>query len=302
MDVTSDEDFLTQLSSDLDIPLLLNQGEDEYSMLNSLLFDKSPDEILSETASPPYIRDEDITNEISVLHKIDFKKCGQESYPNLQSEVKNEPSEGSISPRSSKSASPVYNTDKYIKEEIVLKSPPASPIIINTVNELPNNIIYAQPVKILPSTQNLPQKHVPIVPKTPYNLPVNNKNKVVVLNRDLNPVVTQSPNVVLVDSVNVTTVPSISVPNVPVTSVSSFSKSVTVPSVVINTKSGFTLNGRNIDPKILKRQQRKIKNRESASLSRKKKKDYVTSLEEQVRELSSLNKRLQGVSIFLLHN
>lgn len=302
MDVTSDEDFLTQLSSDLDIPLLLNQGEDEYSMLNSLLFDKSPDEILSETASPPYIRDEDITNEISVLHKIDFTKCGPESYPNLQSEVKNEPSEGSISPRSSKSASPVYNTDKYIKEEIVLKSPPASPIIINTVNELPNNIIYAQPVKILPSTQNLPQKHVPIVPKTPYNLPVNNKNKVVVLNRDLNPVVTQSPNVVLVDSVNVTTVPSISVPNVPVTSVSSFSKSVTVPSVVINTKSGFTLNGRNIDPKILKRQQRKIKNRESASLSRKKKKDYVTSLEEQVRELSSLNKRLQGVSIFLLHN
>jgi hypothetical protein len=34
-DLPSDEDFLQQLSSDLDIPLLLNPGEDEMSLLNA---------------------------------------------------------------------------------------------------------------------------------------------------------------------------------------------------------------------------------------------------------------------------
>ncbi|CAH1164608.1 unnamed protein product [Phyllotreta striolata] len=257
MDVACDEDFLTQLSSDLNIPLLLNQGEDELSILNSLLFDENPEEILPE----PTV---DVSRELLDLQKLDFSKWPSNG-------VKNEP----VSPRSSKSNSPVCPDAPIIKEEIVPKSPPASPIIVNNVNELPNNVVY--PVKIV-------QKHVPIVPKTPYPLPIINKNNLVVLNGDLKPVVTQPPNVVLMDNL---------ISSVPVT------KPVTVSSVLLEAKNRFTLNGRSIDPKILKRQQRKIKNRESASLSRKKKKDYVTSLEEQVKELTSLNKRLQSENIQL---
>lgn len=51
-----------------------------------------------------------------------------------------------------------------------------------------------------------------------------------------------------------------------------------------------------IDEKMYKKQQRMIKNRESASLSRKKKKEYVVSLETRINNLEKENYTLKGVS------
>lgn len=58
----SDEDFLQQLSTELDIPLLLNQGEDELSVLNSLLASSTNDGI-SSCSSP-------LENDLKETHEI----------------------------------------------------------------------------------------------------------------------------------------------------------------------------------------------------------------------------------------
>lgn len=68
---------------------------------------------------------------------------------------------------------------------------------------------------------------------------------------------------------------------------------------IIETSSGPPLNINDIyqsnDLRAFKKQQRMIKNREAASISRKRKKDYVTSLEIQLENLAKENNHLKQV-------
>uniref|UniRef100_A0A1Q3FGC8 Putative bzip transcription factor atf6 n=1 Tax=Culex tarsalis TaxID=7177 RepID=A0A1Q3FGC8_CULTA len=72
------------------------------------------------------------------------------------------------------------------------------------------------------------------------------------------------------------------------------------PQPVVPPPPKLVSNGSSVDDRALKRHQRMIKNRESAFLSRVRKKEYVTSLEQQIDNLQQENQYLKNENIQLL--
>lgn len=73
--------------------------------------------------------------------------------------------------------------------------------------------------------------------------------------------------------------------------------SIKVGRMNISSVAKLSVIKHDIDDRALKKQMRMIKNRESACLSRKKKKDYVTSLEACISDLSIENQQLKSVCV-----
>lgn len=283
IDLNSEEDFLQQLSADLDIPLLLNPNEDEFGMLNSIL-NYPPDEILSPV---PAINYQDTSNEINDLQNLDVTQWGPEAFPNLIADnVKSE------SPTPSHSS----EDSRYceVKDEIIIDTPPISPNnnchsnFVSPVNDIRPTIkrnIFANKGCVKSKKRITLSPTNSVSSPTILPIPVSLNNNVLVIENTkvpitpLNTVPTSNStttNLVQIGKLN-TCIPLNGVP------------------LIVNQSNGLINNVSEMDARAFKRQQRMIKNRESAILSRKKKKEYLNTLEKQVQELSLENAHLKKV-------
>ena len=244
-----EEDLLSQLSSQLDIPSFVDQGETtDFSPLLVLekeycIADLGSSSVTASSLPPIEGLESGMLNDVLME---DFSY----TYPDsgYSDSVKSEPS----SPSSSQE-----------------HSPPLSPVNYNLLPTI--NTVLTQP---------FPAPHVPLTGK--IAIPKLSKPAV-------STSLSQPPPLVLVCN-----------QAGPPTTAQIIVKTEASASPLVT--GGPTVSTTAEELRNIKRQQRMIKNRESACISRKKKKEYVSQLEDQIKHLSNENLVRLELVLFLLCN